>query len=375
MAQVTLQSLWKKTSKRPRDHDETETESDKDNSEQRTKKRRTTTQYPKCFQQKWLLEFEWLKKDDSRGMFCEVCTGMAHCKTSPFSVGSKNFQRSALVRHQMSKDHIISMQAKRQQNYMDAAKTCVKKKYLPILEAQLKTALFLAKENIANRKFLSLIDLQISNGSTVFQKASSAGQSSATTSMSSRGIYTNHQAPADMQKALADVLREMTIVRVKESPFVGIMVDESMDIATDKKLIMFCKIVYGGQIKIEFCANVTVPDGKADTIYNSIVNWMNSVGITFKNISGFGSDGASVMTGRLSGVGVKLREQNPRIIHIWCAAHRLALVSHWAAKKVPYLGRVQEMLVAIYFFYEFSAPRYNKIKELKKNHEGKSEKI
>ncbi|XP_069138821.1 uncharacterized protein C17orf113-like [Argopecten irradians] len=170
-----------------------------------------------------------------------------------------------------------------------------------------------------------------------------------------------------MQKALADVLREMTIVRVKESPFVGIMVDESMDIATDKKLIMFCKIVYGGQIKIEFCANVTVPDGKADTIYNSIVNWMNSVGITFKNISGFGSDGASVMTGRLSGVGVKLREQNPRIIHIWCAAHRLALqVSHWAAKKVPYLGRVQEMLVAIYFFYEFSAPRYNKIKELKK---------
>ncbi|XP_060067543.1 E3 SUMO-protein ligase KIAA1586-like [Ylistrum balloti] len=144
------------------------------------------------------------------------------------------------------------------------------------------------------------------------------------------------------------------------------MVDESMDIATNKKLIMFCKIVHAGQIKIEFCANVTVSDGKADTIYNAIVNWMDDVGISFKNISGFGSDGAAVMTGRLSGVGVKLRAQNPHIIHVWCAAHRLSLVAHWAAKKVPYLRKVQELLIAIYYYYEFSAPRYNKLRELKK---------
>ena len=115
-------------------------------------------------------------------------------------------------------------------------------------------------------------------------------------------------------------------------------------------------------LRVELCDNISKVDGKAETVYDSILNWLQENGISITKVSGFGSHGASVMTGLLNGVGVKLKSLNPRIIHIWCAAHRLALVSYWAAKRVPYFATVNEMLTAIYNFYQYSAPRYNKFK-------------
>jgi CxxC motif-containing protein len=44
---------------------------------------------------------------------------------------------------------------------MTAAKNIVTKRYLPVLEAQLKTVTVMAEENIPNRKLLTLIDLQV----------------------------------------------------------------------------------------------------------------------------------------------------------------------------------------------------------------------
>ncbi|XP_006813844.1 uncharacterized protein C17orf113-like [Saccoglossus kowalevskii] len=266
------------------------------------------------------------------------------------TTGTSNYQRSALTRHMNSDDHVLAKKTVTQQRFMAAAKVTVQKQYMPMLESQLRTAAWMAEQNIANNKFLPLIDLQIANGSSHFTDR--------------KGIYTNHQAPATMQEYMAKVLKEMAIVRIKDSPFLGIMVDESLDIATNKKLIMFCKIIHNGKIQIEFAANISIHDGKADTVYNCIVEWLQEIGYNINKVSGFGSDGASVMTGRLTGVGVRLKALNPKIVHIWCAAHRLALVSYWASKRIPYLHSINEILIAIYNFYNYSAPRYVKIKEL-----------
>ena len=45
-------------------------------------------------------------------------------------------------------------------------------------------------------------------------------------------------------------------------------------------------------------------------------------------------------------------------------AHRLVLVAQWAAKTVPYLATVQNTLVSVYQYYQYSVVRY-KLKELK----------
>ena len=53
---------------------------------------------------------------------------------------------------------------------------------------------------------------------------------------------------------------------------------------------------------------------------------------------------------------------------MWRVAHKLALhvVAHWAAKAVPYLVQYEEIVIGIYNFFQYSAVRYDKLKELKK---------
>ena len=308
-------------------------ENNNDELKQPTKpKKKSTGARVKKFQNAWFKEFEWLRKDPDNEspspMYCSSCESASGArrslKSNAFVLGTFNFQRSALVRHMDSDDHLLAKKTLTQRRYMAAAKKCATKSVMPILDAQIRTAAFLAEQNLPNRKFLKLIDLQLANGASVF--------------LDKKGIYTNHQAPASMQKYVANVLKDTALVRIRDSPYLGIMVDESLDIATNKKLVMFCRIVHGGVVRVELCANISIVDGKAETVYDSILNWLQENGISITKVSGFGSDGASVMTGRLNGVGVKLKSLNPRIIHIWCAAHRLALVSYWAAKRVPYFN-------------------------------------
>jgi len=55
----------------------------------------------------WMEEFMWLKEENEE-MYCDICkmTG----KKNPFTAtGCNNYQKSALERHQNSKDHITSI--------------------------------------------------------------------------------------------------------------------------------------------------------------------------------------------------------------------------------------------------------------------------
>ena len=63
---------------------------------------------------------------------------------------------------------------------------------------------------------------------------------------------------------------------------------------------------YANKLKIEFCANIEVINGTAETVYNAIMKWLESIGVNIAQVSGFGSDGAAVMTERRTGVGVRL---------------------------------------------------------------------
>lgn len=91
----------------------------------------------------------------------------------------------------------------------------------------------------------------------------------------------------------------MGVIQIRNSPFIVIMLDESLDIATNKKLI----IVHDNQVRLEFCANISIPDGTTGTLYNCIIKWLRDVGINLKKVNDIGTQ--SVITGRVSGVGVQ----------------------------------------------------------------------
>lgn len=76
---------------------------------------------------------------------------------------------------------------------------------------------------------------------------------------------------------------------------------------------------------------------------------------------GFGSDGASVMTGRLNGVGVQLAKLAQHVVLIHCMAHRLALVCVDAVKETPYLKDYSSKLGQLYAYFSCSSLRHEKL--------------
>ncbi|KAJ8048408.1 hypothetical protein HOLleu_00713 [Holothuria leucospilota] len=52
----------------------------------------------------------------------------------------------------------------------------------------------------------------------------------------------------------------------------------------------------------------------AASIEKAIRDQLNIRGLSYENVIGFGSDGASVMTGSISGVAARLKAANPKIV-------------------------------------------------------------
>lgn len=102
-----------------------------------------------------------------------------------------------------------------------------------------------------------------------------------------------------------------------------------------KHLVIFFHCLVNGKLQTHYLKMVDINNGKAETIEGKLLDVCRECEIQFNTIFGFGSDGASVMTG-CHGVVVCLKNQNPEIN---CGAHRLVLASSQAAHSIPYLKR------------------------------------
>jgi len=83
-------------------------------------------------------------------------------------------------------------------------------------------------------------------------------------------------------------------------------------------------------------------------------------------MTGFGSDGASVMTAKSNGVSKRMKDDSPILVSIHCMAHRLVLSKSQAANGIPYLGKFKEILTALYRYFDKSALRAQSLAEFQK---------
>ena len=90
-------------------------------------------------------------------------------------------------------------------------------------------------------------------------------------------------------------------------------------------------------IKTSFLHIGDIANGTAETIEKAILQYLHGKALQITKLRAFGSDGAAVMTGRVSGVATRLSNRCPNMIAVHCANHRLALAAAHASDSVPYL--------------------------------------
>ena len=140
------------------------------------------------------------------------------------------------------------------------------------------------------------------------------------------------------------------------------MIDESTDIKTEKKLLVYARFVNTKALEAEthFLSKIKIPESSVIAIV--VTAHLNSKSEEFKvelkKVCGFESNGASLMTGCKSGVGIQMKGKDPLMVTIHCIAHRLVLASAQAAESDPYLKDVfQKTMTDLYYYFSKSLTR------------------
>ena len=206
-----------------------------------------------------------------------------------------------------------------------------------------------SEDKLNRGNFLALLDLVAKYDPTVASRLT-FGQKNAK--------YTHWSIQNDLIPAIACLVRHDMTKAVAEAGTYTIICDESKDIANEEQMsvclrYLDCKI---GETVEVFLGFIACTDGQNATALKEKIMYMLTVNsIDMQSCSGQCYDGASVISGRFSGVQIIMRDVMPTAIYVHCFAHRLNLVVVDVVKASARMGDLLHTLQALHRFMRISA--------------------
>ncbi|XP_060569569.1 zinc finger MYM-type protein 6-like, partial [Ruditapes philippinarum] len=254
-------------------------------------------------------------------MFCLLCkthnTSNKFNKQNTFNITpSNNFKHSAILDHQRSTGHnstYLCELERRNSCLVSMHREAKESKDLVTFNAFL-ASYWLGKEEVSNKKLLSLIELQKQIGVEAMNHFKN----------------TSERSQKDMRLLVGQMIKTKLVENVKTAKWFSLLVDEVTDCSSMEQLLIYVGYVDAqGDSHFQFldCKDVLENSHSANaaTITEVIVQELSSCHLSTDNLCGFGSDGASVMTGPKNGVGSRLQALAPNMLRSHCISHRLAL--------------------------------------------------
>ena len=169
--------------------------------------------------------------------------------------------------------------------------------------------------------------------------------------------YRTAYACKQFASAIAGVSQENISKYVASCNFMSVIVDGSSDSSITENEMVYIHTCRKGEVKTTFIKCCQVQRGTALGVINAIKKSAETVmefNTFLVKLVAMGSDGASVMLGKKSGVLSLLKEQQPSLIGVHCSAHRLELSYKDAMRKVPLAEKVLTLLTGLYYMYRNS---------------------
>ena len=166
---------------------------------------------------------------------------------------------------------------------------------------------WLAKQEVAHTtKFNSLKDLAIQLGCDYLHEFS----------LGRNAQYSSEQIISELLQCLSLVIEEHILSDLQSSDFFALMTDESTDIAILKQLVLVGRCLTDSGVKTSFLHIGDIMNGTAEMIEGAILHYLGDKTLQITKLCAFGSDGASIMTGRLTGVAVRLQGHSLNMIAV-----------------------------------------------------------
>ena len=296
-----------------------------------------------------ILGMWWLVYCEGEGMFCLLCrvhnTKNKYNKQNTFnSVPSTNYKHSAVSDHARASGHtstVICELERRNSSLANQHKVAHEVADKVTYNAFL-SSYWLGKEEVANKKLLSMIELEKHTGVVEMREFKN----------------TSEQSQREMRLLLGQLIKEKLIQRVKDAKWFSILVDEVTDCATLEQLLIYVGYVdEEGRTHFDFLevkdVLETSESADSETLTRIITEELQACGLNLALVCGFGSDGASVMTGKNNGVGARLQKVCRIMVRSHCINHRLALACSDANDTVKYIQTIEVTLRQLWKWLEY----------------------
>ncbi|XP_026555953.1 E3 SUMO-protein ligase KIAA1586-like isoform X2 [Pseudonaja textilis] len=143
------------------------------------------------------------------------------------------------------------------------------------------------------------------------------------------GLHSRTTAVKVVDFIAKEIKKEIFTKIIENNLKICLIIDEVPMILCKPVVIVFLKVEDSVTSPTIFVELVELEKQDADTIFSSVMESLNNIGLTKnyleKNLIGFCSDGASIMLGRKSGVSTRIAKEFPNIIIWHCLNHRLHL--------------------------------------------------
>lgn len=178
--------------------------------------------------------------------------------------------------------------------------------------------------------------------------------------------WISHDIINEILSILARSILDKVVSKISERLFFAFMADETTDISKKEQMSANFRVVDDNmEIHEYFTGFYDTPKRDAGTLFEVVDDIFLRCQLKFKNCRGQCYDGASNVSGSITGLQTRIREIEPRALYTHCAGHNLNLVSQDAMSLVPEIADFLSMIRELITFIRASAKRLNIFNDLK----------
>ncbi|XP_078585336.1 zinc finger protein 862-like [Branchiostoma floridae x Branchiostoma japonicum] len=299
----------------------------------------------------------WLVFVEGEGMYCLLCRKHKQVnqqnKSDKFVVlPSIRLRKAAVTDHGGCDTHTRSWETESQQRRGSIIHRELEKKrstHFTAVHKAFGCAYFLARENVANRKFLPLINFLEDVGVPDVK-------------------YFEHRSQGSIREVfltIGETIQKTVIERIKRSGVFGVLVDDVTDAAALEQMITFVQFVDTEENKaaVAFLGTKDVLEShesaNAEALLDNFTELLDTCGLELSNIHGLCSDGASVMLGARNGFAARLKRLPGcgKVLAFHCVCHKLALACCDTSADLKAIKGVEEVLLSVWKWLSYSPKR------------------
>ena len=298
-----------------------------------------------------------------KGIRCKFCAlhdvgAVASAKSDQQQYGALSAfptQKKAMAKHLESGRHKASVvtEKTRRTSILEKQAVQVKEVTQQTVADRINSIYFIAKNEVANRKFRSLQDLIDRIGRN--ENLKNFGHDS------SKSVY-------EFLVYIADYLLQGHVANAKASGYWASLVDETTDVTTLQQYITFVRYVHKGVPKTFFLDIRPLDTGGATAIniYNTWKQVADDYGLVEQQNIANATDGAHAMVGEHNSLGQKIKAANDRVVNMHCSAHRAALSAADGSDALAEITDMEALLLTVWKYYHRSCKRTENLSECKR---------